>query len=444
MQHNKAQATIFIFLGILLLFTIVVLVFVYTGDENEIAPIQTLTQAEMEPIISHIETCLRLETDNALQLLGEQGFALYADQGGTLPSLDANKEYEEFLYYDEKPVRYLISLKPENIVHENPDGTGDIIISNSLTATQRLTDTTVLAYPWTTFPINPATGQEQLYLSSGFGWNHLPPLQPVRAHSIKEQMEGFIAANLLTCIGTWDQFPSFTITTNDPTITVLFGQSATTVNLNWIVKMTHESGREGTFTVYQTRRPVRLATIHHFINTLLSNDVSQAGFDIYQNDSDFHMYIERNYSGGGSVIRLVDPKSRIGSLPYEVRFARQNRPPALYYVDQERLNTPTAQYVIGSCEDARIRFTGTSLRVTEGDNPCPLNITIPFQAIDPDEEQVTFTITGRTGVPYAVTAADIAQPLPCIPYTVHASDGHDEDWQTFNIRLKSVQFGRCA
>jgi hypothetical protein len=436
MQNKKAQATLFIFLGILILVTIILLISIFSRNElTETQEKNILTRTEMQPIKDYVESCLDIISEDALELIGRQGIALYSDQGGTLPAPDPNKENIDYLMFESEPVNFLISLEPENLIADN----GTLVISNSKTATEDYHDTTLLVYPWATYPHDPFTGKTTTYLSSGYGWNHLPPLNRVGPNSVEEQLEGYIQTNMLKCVD-WDTFDTFDITTTNPQAQVIFAQSRTLVTFKWNVLIQDED-RRGVLDSFVTSIPVRMATIHSFMKSIIDQDVSNITFDIFQNETEFDMFIERGYPKGGSVVRIIDPLSRLREKPYEVRFARANRPPALSRVSQELLNDPVETSLLSGCTGATIQFSGNVLTVQpDPQTNCKVDLSLPITGLDADEENVTFAVTGRTGMPHTITTQDLSSPFPCLPYTVTASDGTDTDWQRINFRLKSTQF----
>jgi len=196
-----------------------------------------------------------------------------------------------------------------------------------------------------------------------------------------------------------------------------------------------KDGRKGVIDLFVTSLPVRLSTIHSFVNTLIDSDVNDATFNISQHNSEFSLFVERNYSKGGSVVRVIDPLSRIRERPYEVRFARQNRPPALFYIDQEALN----QEVLDDCKGSTIQLSGNTFSVTPTSD-CDANISLSLRVLDPDEEPVSFSASSRIGMPHKLSSHDLSSPFPCIPHTISASDGHASDWQRINLRIKPTQF----
>ncbi len=215
------------------------------------------------------------------------------------------------------------------------------------------------------------------------------------------------------------------------------------VTVKWNVEVMDDKGRKGVLESFITSRPVRMNTIHNFVKTLIDNDVNDIRFDIYKNDTEFDMFIERNFSTGGSVVRIVDPLSQMREKQYEVRFARQNRPPALFYIDQESLGK--SDKLLGNCKGATISFSGNKFKVSPPLQGCAVDFSFNVSALDPDEEPVSLSVNGPTGIPHTLTAQDIASPFPCIHYTVTASDGNAQDWQRINLRLKSKQYSpKCV
>ena len=433
-MNTKAQATLFIFLGIIIFAILTILVTIVARDQESSAQEQQiLTRSEMQPIQDYVERCLTLVSTEAIDLIGRQGFALYTSQGGTIDGINPNDEGTEYLRYDGDAVTYRIRLTPENSI---TDG-GKIIISNSRTQTEQFGDTRLLVYPWASYPTDPFTGATTTYLSSGFGWNALPSLNRIGPNSIEAQIEGYLTARMPQCTD-WTNYPEFRITAGAPQAQVLFAQKNTIITIKWRLELHDSTGRRGVLEDFVTSLPVRLSTIHSFVNSIIDQDVSNITFDITSPQTEFTIFAHD--APDGSIVRIIDPHSTLHGRPYEARFARENRAPALERVSQDELNTPTSDYLLGNCAGAVITFSGTTFFVDTANSSCSSTISIPLIAIDPDEENVTYSARGRLGIPHTITHADIQSPFPCIPYTLVATDGHDEDWQEINLRTKSIHF----
>ncbi|MFC1774915.1 hypothetical protein ACFLZN_01215, partial [Nanoarchaeota archaeon] len=299
-------------------------------------------------------------------------------------------------------------------------------------------DAEILVYPWFSFPYDPLTGKEQYYFKTAFGWNHLPSLYRVGENSLEEQIEGYIIKKMPECvIKDWNEtFDLFTVKTKNPRAEVIFGNRNTKVIFSWIVNIEDKDKRQGVLEHFQTSIPVRLATIHSFVQSIIDKDVSNIKFDIIQNDSDFRMFIDRNYQGG-DIVRILDPQSKLKGKDYEVRFARQNRPPALFMIDQNNISSDA--YLLGTCEGAEISWSGNSLDITTDNASCNVNLSIQAIALDPDEDPVTYTASGPTGLPFVLSSQITSTPTVCLPYKISATDGEKADWQIVNLRLKSTR-----
>lgn len=88
LSNKKAQVTVFIIIGIILLI-VAGLYFLLRpqliGLDADIRDVSAVVPREYQPIKAFLDTCLREEAVNALRLLGEQGGYIYPDENGVEP-----------------------------------------------------------------------------------------------------------------------------------------------------------------------------------------------------------------------------------------------------------------------------------------------------------------------------------------------------------------------
>ena len=168
--------------------------------------------------------------------------------------------------------------------------------------------------------------------------------------------------------------------------------------------------------------PVRLRKIYDFAALIMDKDVGNISFDIKASDGIISAQVSEDIFGNDDLITIKDADSRILDAPYEFRFMRQNRPPALYYIhpiEETICNTSLVQSVPPS-----------KLNVV---NSCGDNIELNFTALDPDEDKVEFTFSKP--LPYEIDQFDIFAGN----YTteVRVGDGEYTDSQPISFDVRS-------
>jgi hypothetical protein len=428
-MKKKGQVTLFIFLGVILALILATIIFMIGVASEEqmrnMEDTQKMSQVEMQPVQEYVESCLDIVLQDGLDLIGTQGFALYISQGGIIQ----DPEIGSVPVYDDRAVTHRLTINPEQTIYDGPRA----VVSNSIRLKEIFGDTKLLVYPWAQYPINPVTGLQTDYASSAFGWNDLPPLQRTGSGSIEEQLEEYVQNRINDCTD-WSNYPAMKLEIGKPSVQIIFTPKSTVTTLSWPMSLFDVNGREGKLEKFVVRQPVRLAKIHKFVKSLIDEDVSNITFDIDRNNTPYDIFVERGFDEG-TVIRVVDKESLVKDRPYEIRFARMNRPPALFRINDTIISLPKNTV----CQDTTVSFNGTSLRVISADTAsCSIDMNIEARAIDPDEENVTFFIRGKTQLPFQITDKNILSISDCIPYTIVATDGKQEDTQEVNLRLKSI------
>jgi hypothetical protein len=167
--------------------------------------------------------------------------------------------------------------------------------------------------------------------------------------------------------------------------------------------------------------PVRLKKIHDFASVIMDKDTGNISFDIRVSDGETSATTVQDVFGKDDFVVIRDSESRILDQEYVFQFARKNRPPALYYI--QNATEPI-------CNNSMIQWIPPNeLNVEDacGDNSFRLN----FTALDPDEDRLEFTYNKR--MPYEIEAFDIISGKFDIKITV--SDGELSDWQEISIPL---------
>ncbi len=422
----RAQLTIFMILGILML---LILGFVFLIPQSKNSSSSQL--AIGNPVQQLLSSCLSDGTVTALRILASQG-AIYQMQGGTanegvigvdvlLDALDvlpiAPKQQARVKYWNKLPGQAFnstIEKKLMNLLPEIPE------------------------YPFEHFPFV----NEKTNFSCSCDSLVIPQLEN-EPSSLQDQLERFIESYMHTC-AVWQTLNSQKISVIEqerPSVQVRFAEQDTTSILHWQLKLSTPNGVLTMNTPISVKYPVRLRTIYERAVGLLGNDSKDLLFDV-TNHNDENLMATRQDREGDDIISITDAQSQLKNTPYSLRFARHNRPPALWQINQTLLDQ------FSFCPESTIRIENNSWLMLDNackDFPNPLVHNPPallLNASDPDSDGVHFQlwVGGRNkGEHYVVTSEDIDsgsrwnQSFQRFPIAIRASDGHLVDYQILNI-----------
>lgn len=447
---KRGQLTLMIITGIVLLFAVGMVIWLgntmnaqRTGTEAEQ---QRLRQLAVQPVRDYVQSCLDVTTSAALELLGKQGGVLYRSQGGLtadpLPQNEGAANAQGFVRFDGLNASYVI-LRPTADI-------GTAFLANPPD------------YPFRTFPYFFRNNDENAgdivatQQAGYFGVPLLPPLLKPGNNSIQEQLESSIAFNLPRC-ARWENFRTqgLAVSGGIANVTVLIAENVTqiateqffSVIADWPVTIRDlTTGGETTLSRFSLGYPVHLAKFYLFLQTMVINEVSNASYDPRSASTPATpVSVEQSVftnadQSGDDVIIAQDAASQLRGRPLEFRLPRKNRYPALLWVNQTDLNRyrfiPAQTCDIGQNQ---IFLENRTLTVTLGDKN-PSVWTAKLNAIDPDEDEVTFKTCDpaptKISVAFAgqeyrldVFASDVGR-TPC------GSAGGDksEDWQVLRIQ----------
>ncbi len=429
---KKAQLTLMITMGIILLFAAVLVIWLGTQTATiRTAPEaeqQRLRQVAVQPVREYIQSCLDITTTTGLELLGRQGGVLYRMQGGLTPDVQPAEQGSRYVEYEGINVSYLITRPVQDIdalYYAQPD-----------------------EYPFPTFPyvFNKTTGAVIKEFYGGYYGNSLlPPLFKPGRDSIQEQLESYISFNLPKCTD-WNAFEAqgLSIVAGRPNVSVMIAENITqieteqffTVLARWQVNVTDlTTSRNTTLDQFSLGYPVHLAKFYLFVQGIVIGEISDATFDarnisttatpvtivkdVFRNSFD---------QGTDDLIVVRDEESRLRGKPLEFWILRANRYPALVWINQTDLDR--YEFIpLGTCEDKpSIFLSGDVLTIK-----WPETWTAKLRAVDPDEDIVAF----RTE---PASPGKITIPPPGEPFRlyVYASDGgKTEDYQILKLRTTS-------
>jgi len=392
----RAQLTVFIILGILIIVAFSVVFYASSLVSNQASMPKSL---QTQPVRDYVASCLERTAKDAFVLAGRQAGRIFVEQGGVFLT-------QEGVEVDGMFVPYAV-VPPEGRV--------------------AFYDSHPPVYPFEGFPY--IDGEDGVVLDGFFGFNRMPALHKrspeglLVNQSIQLTIETYIE-NALPACANWSSF-DFDIAAGEPNVSLVMARNASdlpneqfvSVLLEWPIQaMAGPSTKLSSFAV---RIPVRVSSLYFFAKGIIDGDVSNAGFVPRAKQS---FDVEVIQVGDDDVVRVTDSLSVVDGVPFELWFARKNRPPPLWYVDVQDL----------------IVHEGTAVKIDDGalvfDDACDDEVYVfGLNATDPDEDDVTFHI-------------DVPDDFETDPgaYTLRlfASDGssHEfpslwEDYQDIDVRV---------
>lgn len=357
----RGQVTVFIIIGMLIVVSLGIAIYVAGTVKKELATARTISATEIEETIT---SCLRQTTEEGLVLLGKQGGQIFESQGGLTPD----------------------NLQETSTITPPIGNVGTFFYS------------TPPEYPFPTFPFRGETTFEGYY-----GVNNLPPLNPSQGQtSVKENLEHYINTKLPECTN-FSQFDLYEITEGQPSATLNYAQNiqqleteqALTIELTWNIKAKNLDGNVAQFEKFSTRLPVRLGTMYYTAKEYADADVTDI---TYEPKTKLPFVVETKTTQKGSDIIITDTTSTVQGIPYSFTIKRQNRAPALWFIE----NVDTI-YVPPS-GSTTLRINGNQLSAQQ---PCETFTTIQLKANDPDNDTTTFSINDAQAI--EISANDIPQ-----------------------------------
>jgi len=404
-KKKRSQVTVYIILGIIILF-VAILFFYLRGTTEKKISVQELVTAqkiprEVRPITNYITTQLDDAAKKGLYLIGRQGGYIYASQG--VPSIpDPVEEGKDFIVYDKNNVndKHKVSYDIHKL---------NIDKYNYYFYKPRY-------YPWYYYPYHnfPKSGEKGSF-GGFFGESNLPPLNG-SGQSIQSQLTEFITSYLQDNINlTIFENQGFEINDGEINVSVIIGENDVTAFLEYPLGIRKKSDNRITNVSYFYTNPqIRLKKLYNFTDFIINKDITDILFDINNpaNDKDY-ISIEKieNAYNYDDIIIISDNKSMLYAEPYEFRFARENRYPALRYISIPKITFFGTQAIMNA-------------KITEDRiNP---------KADDPDEDEIVFTY--EPDLPYPVTQSDFDRGyVSLIVYAEEKNHADYKDWQELKI-----------
>jgi len=409
-KKKRAQVTVYIIIGIIILFLAILMLYLRGTTEGDMG-MQELVIAqkiprEVRPITNYVTTQLDDATKKGLYLIGMQGGYIYQSQGG--PISDPEEEGKDFVLYDKNNIydKHNVSYG----IYKYKE-----IISNYFIPVPRY-------YPWALYPYlsKKTLGKKEVF-AGFFGTNNLPSLNG-SLPSIQAQLEYFITNYLEKNID-FSIFDTqgFEINDGEINVSVIIGENDVIAFLEYPLGIKKKVTNTITnVTYFYTNPQIRLKKVYNFTDFIINKDITHILFDI--NDS-------KNNRGGigvnktedaynyDDIITVYDNKSLLYTEPYEFRFARENRYPALRYNLFIKMTFRDIYAVMGAI-------------LKESDiDPIPI-------ADDPDEDVIVFTYDPP--LPYTVKPSDFVKGY--ITLIIYADEKDNpasnyREWQKLNISI---------
>ncbi len=411
LKKKRGQVTVYIILGIILLASAIIY-FYFKGSSYKQISQEGIIKAqkipkEALPVTNYITTQLDDATKKGLYLIGRQGGYIYESQGGPIPDPSKFITYDTSTptYEDRHNVSYCIEKENE-------------IIKNYY-----FPDTPL--YPWKFYPYLAETTLGRNPRFSGFfGKSNLPDLNS-SAISIRAQMEHYILNYLEKNINfSIFENQGFYINEGKINISFIITEDEVFSILEYPLLIEKKSiGMETNVSYFYSNPEIRLRKIYDLTEFTINKDITDILFNITNPDSPklkegMRVSREKNVYEDEDIIIVYDNNSLLYTEPYEFRFARENRPPALRFI-----YLPT------------IIFSGleaiTGARITkEHINPI---------ADDPDEDEIIFTYSPE--LPYIVRDPDFEKKFVELNVCAHEkTNTNNRDCQTFNVYVSGEAF----
>lgn len=436
-KKSRAQITFMIILGLVIFISISFVFYLASSTtKKQIGKEATQskqTRMNVQPIIEYVNQCLDKVSREGLQIMGKQAGFLFKTRNG-VPQGGLEEEFDDlfkkdiFLEYpstDSFDVAYAISndFLDNKFMYPN--------------------------YPWVEFPYDAYPSTQIVYsnpFDSGLDPNSLLFgtifLLELYRHiggidSIQANLEAYVKSNVIECTK-FNIFETqgYNITTDieNTYVNVTIGVNDVGFRLTYPLAIEYFDEKTQIQDFF-TSQDIRFETIYNEVQRIIINDVNDITYDIGTPSviPGVSIIVERNVLGKDDVIRVIDTQSKILDKPFEFRFARKNRKPALHYIpNHTTMGTLTPITLSGP-------YGGDNKIDNEQELSKALNeslissFSLYLNASDPDEDALTFGFTDRfssltDGVSPSCTQ-DVCFPLTAGIYDilVNVTDGEFTD-----------------
>ncbi|MBI4152960.1 PKD domain-containing protein, partial [Candidatus Woesearchaeota archaeon] len=397
---NKGQITLFIILGIVIL-SIFIFLFTITASVSE-----NRLERQRENAVSgaldatviqrYASICVDDALKTGLELIGYQGGTLFEGQLGGIST-------------------------PDHVSFDGHD------VSFGITRQE--------LYPPQLYPCSSQFASQppafcrypRLQQGVRFGQSRLPLLEsPDGALSIQKQLERYIAEYVRQCVDIprlqeEEGLRAYTLTEGIPVVEVIFRNADVVATVDYPLSVSIGGEEPVTqFIYFEAWLPVRFRHIYDALEAIIQKDISDVGYDLQTEAAQelpfsyaFPNPLNLRYEslGQDGIFIIEDPSSVVDGNNYVFQSARQNRPPALEYINRYESQQDVYDYLLIAGETAD--FTA--------------------RAGDPDEDPVTYEFYGELG---AGTGSHFNHVVPEAGYytvTMTAADGALSDGQDIRV-----------
>ena len=399
-KKKRAQVTVYIILGIIILFSAILLFYFRGTTEKEIG-MQEIVRAqkipkEARPITNYVTTQLDDAAKKGLLFIGMQGGYIYQSQGGPIP--DPIEEDNDFIYYKDNKVFYNIHKQNNNLFNYyfyKPK-----------------------YYPWYYYPYPhfPKSGEKGSF-GGFFGTSNLPPLNG-SSPSIQFQLMEFITNYLQENINlTIFDKQGFEIDEGKINVSVIIGENDVIAFLEYPLGIKKTITNTITNVSYFYTNPqIRLKKVYNFTDFIINKDTTDILFNITNaSNNDISVGKIENILSSiniyDDIIIVKDNNSMLYAEPYTFQFARENRYPALHWISTPSITLNFVHAVL------------TEEHIKNQINP---------KADDPDEDVIDFTY--EPDLPYHVKQSDFDNGYVNIKVYAREKDNLQYyDWQELKI-----------
>ncbi|MBW3016954.1 hypothetical protein KY316_01160, partial [Candidatus Woesearchaeota archaeon] len=424
MADKRAQVTIFIILGIIIIiaFLLVMMLTNRYSETDRQAVALAKSKLDASVVSYYVTGCIEQAFNKGMVLLSSQGGRIYSNQNGSMLNCDA---LNCTLAGSIANVSYGLTLSPNQYATPKYP-----CIDNSLT------------WPYCKFYFHPVYSQQ----ISLFGQETLPAME-----SIQRQLEEYIEYDVDKCINFdtigLDSGLPFSIQRESPEVEVEIGSQDVKVNLFLPITIDVGGNIVSEVKQYTYADSIRLKQIYNFVSDIIKTDNRLLSYNVATDfqksrwfSSGMQFSISYNRKQNDDLITITDQNSRINDKPLEFKFARQNLPPVLNYV-HTNFSTPIYD---------NIYLEGQQLQITaEGFDPNEDNLIYSFSGWKVDYDEVFDSATGRI-----TRRANVANPLQVNgnkasvflgasdagPHniTVSVTDGQFTDYQVVRVLVDDI------
>ena len=303
-MNRKSQITLFVIIGILLIF-VAGIFFFYAKTILTNLPEQEIKG--IEPINNYIINCIDQTATTAIELAGKQGGYIFESQGGLVKDFSDVYKGKFFIpYTDQNGITYKVAYG----ISKRERDYGTIYKADTP------------EYPWIGFPGDPPN------YKGLFGDSELPVLYKKDGpFSIQAEIESYVNNKTAECLD-FSVFEDYEITAPENFKTeVTIAKNDVVISLDYPVQI-----KTGTQTrnlnEFNVKKNIRLKAVYDFTKDLINLDNTDISFDIEKSSGGIYSDRKEDVYEHDDIIIVKDQRSLLGNRPYEFWFARQNRPPA--------------------------------------------------------------------------------------------------------------------